>query len=43
MHKLESEVERDTHKALWDFEIQTAHLNVARSLNQVIKEKKKKM
>ena len=30
MHKLEYVLENETHKLLWDFDIQTDHLNSAR-------------
>ena len=34
--------ENDTHKLLWDFNIQTDHLNLARRSNLIITNKKKK-
>ncbi len=44
MHNPASVLENDTHKLLWDFEIQTDHLIAARHLDLVIikKEKEKK-
>ena len=41
-HKLESVQENEAHKIIWDFEIQTDHLFLARKPDQVIIEKKKK-
>ena len=42
MHNPESVQENETHKLLWDFEIQTDHLISARRPDQVIVNKKKK-
>ena len=41
-HKPESILENETHKLLWDFEIQTDHLILARRLDLVIINKKKR-
>ena len=41
MHKLESVLENETHKILWDFEIQIDHPTLARSSDQVMIYKKK--
>ena len=40
MHNLGHVRENETHKILWDFEIQTNHLILARRLNQVMVKKK---
>ena len=40
MHNLESIQKNETHKVLWDFEIQTDHLILARWPGQVIVNKK---
>ena len=40
MHNLESVLEKETHKLLWDFEIQTDHLISARRPDKVIVNKK---
>ena len=37
MHNPESVLEDETHKLLWDFDIQTDHLNSARRPDQVKK------
>ena len=42
MHNPESVLEKETHKFLWDFEIQTDYLISARRPNLVIVIKKKK-
>ena len=43
MHKPESVLENEIHKILWDFEIQTDHLILARRPDlQLINKKKKK-
>ena len=42
MHNPESVLENDTHKLLWDFEIQTDHLISARRPDLIIIDKKKK-
>ena len=42
MHNLESILENETHKILWDFEIQTDHLISARRQDLVIVNKNKK-
>ena len=42
MHNPESVLENQTHKLLWDFEIQTDHQISARRLDQKKKKKKKK-
>ena len=42
MYNLEFVTENETHKLLWDFEIQTDHLISARRLDLVIVKKKKK-
>ena len=42
MHKPESILENETHKILWDFEIQSHHLIPARRPNLVIIERKRK-
>ena len=42
MHNPESVLENDTHKLLWDFDIQTDHLISARSQDLIIINKKKK-
>ena len=36
MHNPESVLENETHKFLWDFELQTDHLISARQPNQLI-------
>ena len=41
MYKGESTLENETHKILWDFEIQTDHLIPARRPNLVLINKKK--
>ena len=41
MHNPESVLENETHKLLWDFEIQTDHLILARQPDLVIVNKKK--
>ena len=41
MHKPESILENETYKILWDFEIQTDHLILARKLDHVFINKKK--
>ena len=41
MQKPESILENETHKALWDFEIQTDYLISARRLDLMIVKKKK--
>ena len=33
MYKLESALENEIHKILWDFEMQTDHSNLARRLD----------
>ena len=43
MHKVESILENEMHKVLWNFEIQTNHLFPAKRPNQVIVNKKKKI
>ena len=40
MHKPESVLENEMQKILWDFEIQTDHLNLARWPDLVKKKKK---
>ena len=42
MHNPSSVLENDTHKLLWDFNIQTDHLIPARSPNLIIINKKKR-
>ena len=42
MHNPESVLENETHKLLWDFELQTDHLISARWPDLVIVQKKKK-
>ena len=42
MHNPESVLENDTHKLLWDFDIQTDHLISARRPDLIIINKKKK-
>ena len=42
MHKPESTLENETHKILWDFEIQIDYLVLARRPEIVIINKKKK-
>ena len=42
MYNLESVQEIETHKAIWDFEIQTDHLISAWQANQLIVNKKKR-
>ena len=42
MYKPEFVLENETHKILWDFELQTDHLVSARKPNQEIINKKKK-
>ena len=42
MHNPASVLEKDTHKLLWDFDIQTDHLISARRLDFIIIKKKKK-
>ena len=42
MHTPAPVLENDTHKLLWDFEIQTDHLISARRLYLIIINKKKK-
>ena len=42
MHNPASVRENDTHKLLWDFDIQTDHLISARRPDLIIKKKKKK-
>ena len=42
MHNLESVLENETHKVLWNFEIQTEHLISAWQPDFVKKKKKKK-
>ena len=42
MHNLASVLENDTHKLLWDFDIQTDHLISARRSELIIINKKKK-
>ena len=42
MHKPESVLENETHKILWDFEIQTDHLIPARRPDLVLINKKKR-
>ena len=41
-HNPESVLEDRTHKLIWDFEIQTDHLILARRLDLIIKKKKKR-
>ena len=41
MHKPESVQENDTHKILWDFEVQTDHPILAKSPNKVLINKQK--
>ena len=41
-HKPESVVENEMHKVLWDFEIQTDHLSLARRPDLILINKKKK-
>ena len=42
MHKSESVLENETHKSLWDFEIQTGHHISAKRSDLVLINKKKK-
>ena len=42
MHNLESVLENETHKLLWDFDVQTDHLISARRPHLVIINKKKR-
>ena len=42
MHNLTSVLENETHKLLWDFDIQTDHIISARRPNLIIINKKKK-
>ena len=42
MHNPAPVLENDTHKLLWDFDIQTDHLTSARRLDFIIINKKKK-
>ena len=42
MHKLESVQENETHKILWNFEIQTDHLISVRKSGLIFTKKKKK-
>ena len=42
MHNPAPVLENDTHKLLWDFDIQTDHLISARRPDLIIMEKKKK-
>ena len=42
MHNSASVLENDTHKLLWDFDIQMDHLISARRPDQIIINKKKK-
>ena len=42
MHNPATVLENDTHKLLWDFDIQTDHLISARRPNLIIIKKKKK-
>ena len=42
MHNRESVLQNETHKFLWDFEIQTDHLILARRPDQVVVDKKKR-
>ena len=41
MHNLESVLENETHKLVWDFEIQTDHLISARRPDHRINKRKK--
>ena len=43
MHKPESVLENETHKILWDFEIQTDHLITARRPDLVLINKKERI
>ena len=43
MHNPESVQENDAHKLLWDFDIQTDHLTLARQPDLIIINKKKRM
>ena len=43
MHNTESVLENETHKGLWDFEIQAVHLISARRPDLMIVKKKKKI
>ena len=43
MHNLASVLENDTHKLLWDFDIQTDYLISARRPDRIIIEKKRKV
>ena len=43
MHKPESVLENEIHDVLWDFEIKTYHSILARRLDQVLINKKKKV
>ena len=42
MHNPSSVLENDTHKLLWDFDVQMDHLISARQLDLIIINKKKK-
>ena len=42
MHKLESILENETYKFLWNFEIKTDHLILANRPDQVIVDQNKK-
>ena len=42
MHNPKSALENDTHKLLWDFDIQTDHLILARQPDFIIINKKRK-
>ena len=42
MHNTESVLENETHKILWNFEVQMDHLILARRADLVIVKKKKK-
>ena len=42
MHNPASDLENDTHKLLWDFDIQTDHLISAKRPDLIIVSKKKK-
>ena len=42
IYKPESVLENETHKILWDFEIQTNHLILARKPDQILMNTKKK-
>ena len=41
MHKPASILENDTHKLLWDFDIQTDHIIMARGTNLIVIKRKK--